>query len=325
MERSRPMGNLWRLGCSVAFVSLLAAALLGCEAPAEEAEVAVEEAEATSWLGQPLAPVPLAPEIARDREQKLAEAERAWSQNPNDADSWIWLGRRTAYLGRYREAIEIFTQGAARFPRDARFPRHRGHRFLTLRDTASALADLEHATALVAGQPDEIEPDGLPNASSIPTSTLQTNIAYHLGLAHYLRGDFESAAAAYRRCLALSTNPDMAIATQYWLFLSLQRAGKTAAAADLLRQAPVRLELLENEPYHRLLLGLRGDLDLESMFETAKQSGGTDLATIGYGFGAGRLIDGRKADAVRVFREVIAKGEWPAFGYLAAEAELARR
>ena len=53
-----------------------------------------------------------------------------------------------------------------------------------------AIADLRRASQLVAGKPDEVEPDGAPNKAGIPRSTLQSNIWYHLGLAQYLRGDF---------------------------------------------------------------------------------------------------------------------------------------
>src|SRR5688572_3302023 len=52
---------------------------------------------------------------------KLTEGREAYTKNPNNPDAIIWLGRRTAYLGEYREAIKIFTEGIAKHPRDARF------------------------------------------------------------------------------------------------------------------------------------------------------------------------------------------------------------
>src|SRR5690349_16959693 len=124
-------------------------------------------------------------------EAKLAEAQEALRKNPDDADALIWVGRRTAYLGRYQEAIEIFSQGIAKHPEDARFYRHRGHRYITVRNLGPAIRDFEKAAALIEGKPDEVEPDGLPNAKNIPTSTLQSNVWYHLGLSYYLQGDFE--------------------------------------------------------------------------------------------------------------------------------------
>jgi hypothetical protein len=68
---------------------------------------------------------------------------------------------------------------------------------------------------LIANTPDQIEPDGLPNARNIPTSTLQSNIWYHLGLAHYLRHDFDRALDAYRKCLAVSKNPDGVVSASH--------------------------------------------------------------------------------------------------------------
>ena len=131
--------------------------------------------------------------------EKLAEAIENHQTNPNNADNLVWLGRRTAYIGNYKEAIKIFTEGAEKFPKDARFYRHRGHRFITIRCFDDAIKDFETAAKLVKGKADEIEPDGLPNARNIPTSTLQSNIFYHLGLAYYVKGDFANALKAYQK------------------------------------------------------------------------------------------------------------------------------
>ena len=38
-------------------------------------------------------------------------------KDPESADAAVWLGRRYAYLGRYREAIDAFTRGLAAHPR----------------------------------------------------------------------------------------------------------------------------------------------------------------------------------------------------------------
>ena len=91
---------------------------------------------------------------------------------PDDADAWIWFGRRTAYLGHFRDAVEIYTRAIERFPDDARFYRHRGHRYISLRRFDDAISDLERAAILIEGRPDAIEPDGLPNAAGKPRSRL---------------------------------------------------------------------------------------------------------------------------------------------------------
>jgi hypothetical protein len=70
-------------------------------------------AEATSLLGKPLFPAEIQPETRARLEQNLAAAQAAYDHTPDNADSIIWLGRRLAYLGRFREAINVFTRGIA--------------------------------------------------------------------------------------------------------------------------------------------------------------------------------------------------------------------
>src|SRR5690606_38564210 len=138
----------------------------------------------------PLSAPELEPETRARHEADLARAQAAYDATPENADSIIWLGRRLAYLGRYRDAIEVFSRGVALHPDDARMYRHRGHRYITVRKLNDAIRDLERAAELTRNLPDEVEPDGAPNRYNIPTSTLQSNIWYHLALAHYLKHDF---------------------------------------------------------------------------------------------------------------------------------------
>lgn len=279
-----------------------------------------------SLRGEPLPILELEPEERAERERQLAEAQAGVDANPDDRDALVWLGRRAAYLGRYFEAIEIFTRGVERFPGDARFLRHRGHRYLTVRKLDAAAADLERAGWLVFRKPDEIEPDGLPNARGTPTSTLQGNIWYHLGLARYLRGDFAGALASYRRALELAKNPDGKVSASYWVYLTLLRLGRSEEAAKVLAPITADLDVIENQIYHRLLLVFKDELEHEKVLAESAAGGADslDFATAAYGVGAWYLASGREEEAFRMFRRVLQGGNWPAFGYLAAEAELAR-
>ena len=109
---------------------------------------------------QEIAP-PLTREIRCEFEAKLTEARKN-AEAESTADNLIWLGRRIAYLGHYKDAIKVFTEGAGKFPDDPRFLRHRGHRLITLRCFDLAIVDFNHAAKLIKGKPDEVEPDGLP-------------------------------------------------------------------------------------------------------------------------------------------------------------------
>src|SRR5687767_2590791 len=226
----------------------------------------------------------LSAEARSDFETKLNEARELYEKDRNSADRVIWLGRRTAYLGRYKEAIRVFTDGIRQFPADARLYRHRGHRFITLRCFDEAIADLKKASTLIKGRPDEIEPDGLPNARNIPTSTLQSNIWYHLGLAHYLKGDFQRALKAYREAEKVSQNADMLVATTHWLYMTLRRLGREDEARQMLTAIKDDLEVIENADYYKLLMVYKGKLKPATLWEEISQpADNLSNATIGYG------------------------------------------
>jgi tetratricopeptide (TPR) repeat protein len=284
--------------------------------------------EATSLLGRALYPQPLAPETLARRGRELAEAHGAFRENPLDEMNIIWLGRRLAYLGRYRHAVTVYTDGIILHPASYRLLRHRGHRYITTRRLDDAIADLASAAALIEGVPDEVEADGLPNDRHIPTSTSHTNIYYHLGLAQYLKGEFEPARIAYRRCLEFSANDDMRCASIYWLYLTLHRLRQDDEAAALLEPVHQDMDIIENFAYHRLLLLYKGELTLPQVLQRddgpSPVGAAVDDATLAYGIGAWHLIGGRTEEAYTLFHAIVDGDAWPAFGYIAAEAELAR-
>jgi hypothetical protein len=281
--------------------------------------------QAISFLGDTLRTFPLAPETKARYEAQLAAAKAAYDHAPTNVDSIIWYGRRLGYLGRLREAIDIYSRGITRYPDNPWLYRHRGHRYLSVRELDRAAADLERATALTRGKPDEVEPDGQPNAKNSPIGTLQSNIAYHLALAYYLKGDFARAVPVYRQEIADARNDDRIVSTAHWLYMSLRRLGRATEAAQVL--VPIRrdMNVIENDTYHRLLLLYKGELPVDSVL-TVGPSGEMSVtdATGAYGVGNWHLYNGRRTEAERVFRRILAGGQWGAFGYIAAEAEIAR-
>ncbi|HLM69626.1 MAG TPA: hypothetical protein VK358_18940, partial [Longimicrobium sp.] len=245
-----------------------------------------------------------------------------YQRDPQNADAIIWLGRRVAYLGRYRDAIDIFTEGVRKHPADPRMYRHRGHRYITVREFRLAERDLARAARLIAGRPDEVEPDGIPNARNRPTSTLQSNVWYHLGLARYLRGDLRGALAAYRECMKVSKNPDMLVATSHWLYMTLRRLSREREAAQLLAPITAGMEIIENQAYYRRLLMYKGLIPPEALL--ADEQDALTLATQGYGVGNWHLYNGRPEQAEEIFWRVTSAENWTPFAYIAAEADLRR-
>lgn len=269
--------------------------------------------------------MPAVSDDARRRmEQALREAQAEAVKDPSDAEALIWLGRRLGYLGRYHDAIEVFTIGLQIHPEDARFLRHRGHRWITLRCLDSAVSDLRRAAALVKGRPDEVEPDGMPNARNIPTGTLQSNIWYHLGLALYLKQEFRAASNAWRECLNVSKNNDMFVSAANWHHLTLLRMGRRGAARRFLRKVDPSMELIENADYLAILRLYIDHADPVLARRSFESREGLSSASFGYGLGCYLLMLGDTEGARQVFDRIRSGGQWASFGYIAAEAEKQR-
>jgi tetratricopeptide (TPR) repeat protein len=296
------------------------AAPAAATAPAP-APAATPAPEAMSVTGRPLVPIELANRA--ELEANLKTAEDNLAKSPDSADALIWVGRRQGYLWQYKNAIATFSKGIERFPDDARFYRHRGHRYITVRNFDGAIADFEKAVTLIKGKKDEIEPDGAPNPAGVPRSTLQFNIWYHLALSYYLKGDFENARRAWLECMQVSNNDDSVIATSDWLWMTHMRLGDKAAAAKVLERITPKMEVLENGSYHRRLLMYKGLEKPEALLDTANADDLT-IATQGYGVGNYYFVTGDTARAKEIFDRVLAGKQWAAFGYIAAEVDRAR-
>jgi tetratricopeptide (TPR) repeat protein len=277
--------------------------------------------EATSLTGKPLYPIELAnrPKLEAD----LVQAEKDLAANPRDVNRMIWVGRRLGYLWRYQDAIGVFAKAIALEPANPRPYRHRGHRYISVRQFDRAIADFDKAVALIRGTPDEIEPDGAPNVFNKPRSTLHFNIWYHLGLAHYLEGDYAKALDAYNECLKVSANDDSIVATADWMWMTLMRLNRKAEAARVLERITPKMDILENGSYHRRLLMYKGIEKPEALLDPTKIDSLT-IATQGYGVGNWYFVTGNRARAREIFEKVVSEPHWSAFGYIAAEVDLQR-
>ena len=304
-----------RLGISgLALATLLLAA--------SPSAVFAQKPEATSLSGKPLM-IPATIPNQQKLEADLAEAQKTLAANPKDPEAMIWVGRRHGYLWRYNDAIATFSKGIAMYPDNPKFYRHRGHRYISIREFAKAQADFEKAAQLIKGKPDEIEPDGAPNPAGKPRSTLQFNIWYHLALAHYLQGHYDKAYDAWVECMKVSNNDDSIVATSDWMWMTLMRMNRQADAAKVLERITPKMDILENTAYHRRLLMYKGLEKPEALLNTESPDP-TQIATQGYGVANYYFVTGDRARARQVLEKIVSGSGWNAFGYIAAEADLQR-
>lgn len=152
------MKSLFRWAAALLIVSLASAAGAFGQANPAAPSFASKTYEAISLFGRPLVSPAPSPAAVKSYEEAL----KNFAADPSE-DNWIWLGRRAAYLGRFREAIAVYSEGLKKHPDSYRLYRHRGHRYITIRQFGRAIADFEKAAALAAGKPLEVEADGNPN------------------------------------------------------------------------------------------------------------------------------------------------------------------
>lgn len=287
-------------------------------------EESAAEYEAMSVLGNPLPRQEFTGNSLRKKERKLAAALSDYESNPDSLNYIIWYGRRLAYLSRYKDAIGIYSEGLKKHPESYELLRHRGHRYITIRQFDNAISDLEKAAFLIRGTETEIELDGVPNRLNQPLTSIQFNVWYHLGLAYYLKGNYDKAISAYKKCMEVSTNDDLLVATSDWLYMTYRKIGNVDAAAALLEPINDEMRIIENSAYHKRLLMYKGEIEPQDLLdvEVTNEASELQMATQGYGVGYWFMIQGDINRAREIFHQVLETSYWPAFGYIASEVEL---
>lgn len=302
------------------FLVFLPLIFINCSSPEYNFTSLPDGVQTTSLLGDTLktasATLPEALKVRIDSLIAVAELTNS------DSEALIWQARLLGYNGQYREAVDLLSEGIEADPENPALYRHRGHRYISLRAFDLAIHDLKKASELIKGKSDVIEQDGLPNALNKPTSSLHTNIWYHLGLAYYLTQQYEKAQQAYVECINASTNDDMLVATLYWYYMSLRRDGQDELAGSIIEPIKTEMDIIENDSYHKLLLVFKGEFNPDMILDSENDA--LSNSTIGYGIGNWHFINGRTNRAIEIWRDVYDAGNWASFGFIASEVELAQ-
>jgi len=244
----------------------------------------------------------------KDEKGEIAAAQTKLAADPKNIELLIALGRAQANAWRYNDAIATYSRGIKTAPNDWRLYRHRGHRYISVRQFDKAAADMSRAAKL---------------------NDKDFDVWYHLALAHYLKRQFAKAAEAYERCRqvaeadATDKRDDSVIAVSDWLYMTYRRMGKSDEAAKVLERITPDMKVKENQSYYDRLLFYKG-LKKEAELVNVEKATDLEIATVGYGLGNWHLYNGNRAKAEEFFRRIVAGKYWPAFGFIAAEAELAK-
>jgi tetratricopeptide (TPR) repeat protein len=230
----------------------------------------------------------------------VARAERALAEDPRNVQRFMQLGVAQAGARQMREAVQTFTRALAVAPNDAMLYRWRGHRNLSVRNLDASMADLTRGYGL---------------------DSTNYGILYQLGVLRFVRGDFNAAADAFARAQPRAPDGGELAGATDWLWMSLRRAGRASEAAAMLARRPDTLPAAN--AYVRRLRLYRGEIGPDALI-TPSDTGDVDVATLSFGLGNWYLVQGDSARARELFRRAVRSGGWPAFGFIASEAELTR-
>ncbi|HAS41682.1 MAG TPA: hypothetical protein DCS93_14465 [Microscillaceae bacterium] len=277
-----------------------------------------------SLLGKALSKPKMPAKLAQRLADSIQVLQKRYEENPTEANA-IWYGRHLAYNYQFEDAFKVYTEALEKFPKSYKLYRHRGHRYISVRKFDEAIADFTKAAELAKGTKVSIEPDGMPNKLNQPLTTTQFNIWYHLGLAHYLKGQYDQAIEAYLECMKFSDNDDTKCSTSDWLYMAYRRKGEKEKALTVLEPIKPTMKLIESDAYHKRLMMYQGTVQPETLLEAEGENirdQQIKLATQGYGVGNWYLYNANKAKAKEVFEKVLQTNNWSAFGYIAAEVDL---
>lgn len=302
--------------------ALLAAALALSACAVSHMSDYPEAMEAISLLGDTLWALPPDPREGPQRVEDLKTARIEHHLAPNSLTARLLLGRRTAEMGRIREAVGLFEQALWLAPADPRPSRWRGEMLLRLRNLGPAQADLRHAVRQSEARPLfdlEYGPEG--DVVAIPL--LHTS-SFYLGVAHYVRGQYPAAHEAFQTALASAATADDVILTALWLYFTVRRLDRMDEAAEILSPLTRTIQVGHRHHELRLLLAYKGDYPADSiqhgLFHPASEA---ERAVYGYGLGYAMAARGQLDDAAQAYTMVLRGWDWSNIYYLAAEAELA--
>lgn len=275
-----------------------------------------------SLLGTVLPPREYPERIREKREEELDVARKRFEAFPDSIELIIWYGRRLGYLGEYQEAIRIFTIGVDKAPNNYHLLRHRGHRYLTIRELDKAIDDLQKAAFYSRPAKNAIEPDGLPNRLNKPLTNDKFNIWYHLGIAYYVKGNYDKAISAFKQCMEFADNDDLKVATTDWFYMTYRKIGNESAANELLRPIMRRMTIIENQVYHERLMVYKGIYDPVALLDNANRENGSLDPNLAYGVGNWYLYNGDVEKAKAVYERILLNPAWDQFGFIATEADM---
>lgn len=283
--------------------------------------------EAISLLGDTLYSDALPPAKQPLSDNVWNTNKQSYADSPGLQNTLSW-GKSLAERSQFQEAIRVFTKGLSQFPNDPALYRYRGQQYITVRQFDKAVQDLEKSIQLLEIHPISVELKDIPLTSRTHRfSPLEFETYYYLGLAYYLQGQYGAAAQAYEQSLPYADDDDRVAATD-WLYMTYRRLGEDEVAEKTLAAIDEEMQVQYPEGYFERLMMYKGLVDPDSLLGQDASTSAADremmIATYGYGVSNFYQTEGDSMLSQQIKKKIVNGKYWAAFGYIAAEADLAR-
>jgi len=283
--------------------------------PFPETQAAERGPEAQSFAGEMLYGAPVDAQRITELETAIAALQASDSLTE---DEYIELGRLYISANRFRDAIRVYTRGLEAYPESFKLRRHRGHRYLNVRELEPAIADLEAAITLIGDEhADVLEYD----ENGEPTGTYEHWTYYHIGLYHYLNQDWTAAAEAYEQSVATATTNQALVGASDWLYNAYQKAGLANEAAAVIATIPADLDTNQDHPYFKRMLVYKGEAAVAEVLDVDKpieEWTGADI-TVGYGVANWYAFNGNPQTAEQIHRTILQTPYWNAWAWVTTD------
>jgi tetratricopeptide (TPR) repeat protein len=282
-------------------------------------------AETVSLLGDTLYSPPLDAAGGPARVKRLMAARDAADKHPDDVAAAIELSRSTVAMGRLRDAVAILSKSAELNFNDVRLYRERGELLLRLRQLDLAVRDLRRAGTIGLERARLPEPGEVDIAGGGGLTTLQYQVAIHLGIALYCQGDFAGAREVLVQAANQAITPNSRSRAVLWLFFAERRIGDGSAARELLNLVQPEWADRGLTAELQLLFAYKGLIPSDSIQVRAAATQGAARALFSYGIAYYLLLQpGRRSEAEPWLDQARTTPDWTDLAVLVAEAELAR-
>lgn len=291
--------------------------LISCS-PQKVEEATEPTPETVSFLGKPLFAKAVDSLVMARTDSAIQSIK---TKSDLSEEDYISISRFLVSTGRFKAAVENFSEGIEKFPNSFKLLRHRGHRYLNLRQPDKGLVDLVKAEKLIRAEPETWEYD----AAGKPTATYQHQIWYHIGLAHFLKREYNESATAYEKSLQYTKEGNNIAGASDWLYNAYQRSGQQAKIPNLIK--PFTLDFAIEDPtysYYRRLLLFNGVIKPQELVD---ENLGLDQLSLGnvtelYGLADWYRYQGDTAKANVLCKKIVQSNDWAGFAVACAELDV---